>query len=84
MALVFFLFPGLEPLHHFNICSDASGTIGYGAVLGAAWFNGHWLSGLSIVYKEFFPIVVAAHIWCHGWQQRHILFEVYNEYYGVY
>ena len=78
----FFTFPGLESLPAYEVGSDASGTIGYGAFLGSEWFNGHWLSSklpLSIAYKELFPVVLSAHIWSHLWSRKRILFRVDNE-----
>ncbi len=62
----FFLLPGLMPLADLWVTSDAAGSIGYGAVYHQQWFNHVWLPAqrpLSIAYKEFFPVVVAAHLW---------------------
>jgi len=46
------------------------------------WFNGNWLPhqmDLSIAYKELFPVVIAAHIWCTRWCRKRVLFRVDNE-----
>ena len=81
-GIAFFLFPTLEPIPDFSVCSDASGAIGYGAVLDTEWFNGTWLPhqfNLSIAYKELFPVVLAAHVWGSRWSRKRILFRVDNE-----
>lgn len=78
----FFLFPGLEPIPAYEVGSDASGTLGYGAFMQSEWFNGSWLPSqlqLSIAYKELFPVVLSAHIWSHHWSRKRILFRVDNE-----
>ena len=33
----------------------------------------------SIVYKELFPVVVAAHLWGHQWCCKHVLFHSDND-----
>ena len=81
-GISFFLFPTLEPLPDFSVCSDASGTIGYGAFMDNEWFNGRWSNlqlPLSIANKELFPVVLAAHVWGPGWSRRRIMFHVDNE-----
>ena len=81
-GISFFLFPTLEPLPDFAVCSDASGVIGYGAFMDNEWFNGRWSPlqlPLSIAYKELFPVVLAAHVWAPHWSRRRILFHVDNE-----
>ena len=81
-GISFFIFPTLEPLPDFSVCSDASGATGYGAFMDNEWFNGRWSSQqapMSIAYKELFPIVLAAYIWGSRWSCRHILFQVDNE-----
>ena len=73
-GISFFFFPTLEPLPDFSVSSDASGAIGYGASLDNEWFNGRWSTlqlPLSIVYKELFPVVLAAHVRGPGWFRRH-------------
>ena len=49
-----------------ELFTDAAGSKGYGAVFGRKWFNGSWpesWSSLNITFLEFFPIVIALHIW---------------------
>jgi len=80
--ILFLLFPTLEPLPDFTVCSDASGVIGYGAFITNESFNGQWSPLqllLSIAYKELFPVVLAAHVWGPHWSCRCILFHVNNE-----
>lgn len=48
--------------------SDASGALGFSAVLGTEWFAMGWdqvpdLSDRQIAIKELFPIVVALDLW---------------------
>ncbi len=77
----FFLLPGLIPLAHLWVTSDAAGSIGYGAVYHKQWFNHVWLPAqrpLSIVYKEFFPVVVAAHLWGVRLANRRVCFQLDN------
>ncbi|CAH3014209.1 unnamed protein product [Porites evermanni] len=59
-----------DPLPDFEVSSDASGVLGYGAV-----FQGHWFSGSqSIDYKEIFPIVLAAYLWGPLWASKRVNF----------
>ncbi len=77
----FFLLPGLMPLADLWVTSDAAGSIGYGAVYHQQWFNHVWLPAqrpLSIAYKEFFPVVVAAHLWGVRWANRRVCFQLDN------
>ena len=49
-----------------ELFTDAAGSKGYGAVFGRKWFYGSWpesWSSLNITFLEFFPIVLALHIW---------------------
>ena len=81
-GISFVLFPTLEPLPHFSVCSDASGGIGYGAFMDNEWFSGQWplhQIPLSIAYNELFPVVLAANVWGTCWYRRRILFHVDNE-----
>lgn len=78
----FWLFPGLSPAVDVEVTSDAAGAIGYGAFYGNEWFNGSWQEaqwGLSIAYKELFPIVLAADLWGSKWHKCHVLFRSDNE-----
>jgi len=81
-GISFFLFPGLENPPNVCVGSDSSGTIGFGAFVESEWFNGQWSPdqfGLSIAYKELFPVVVAAHVWGDRWCRQRVLFRVDNE-----
>lgn len=49
-----------------ELFTDAAGSKGYGAVFGRKWFYGSWpesWSSLNITFLEFFPIIIALHIW---------------------
>ena len=64
----FLQYPQWAPLPDFEVSSDASGVLVYGAV-----FQGHWFSGSqSIDYKEIFPIVVAAYLWGPLWASKRV------------
>ena len=60
-----FLFPDDEPSH--TISTDASGSIGYGAVMEGRWFSGtwddEWWSDQNIALLELYPIYAALHSW---------------------
>lgn len=49
---------------HFH--TDASGSLGFGAIFQSKWFHGPWpqhLASLPITFKELFPIVLALEVW---------------------
>ncbi|XP_056009591.1 uncharacterized protein LOC130046335 isoform X1 [Ostrea edulis] len=60
-----------------QLYTDASGTKGYAAILGASWFAQPWLEHMQhcqIAVKELYPIVLALEIWGSCLQNRRILF----------
>ena len=66
--------PSLTSLE-VQLHSDASGSWGYGAVWGSAWFQVSWHQQVphkfvlsSIVVKELLPIILAAGIWGSQWR----------------
>ena len=70
-------YPQLAPLPDLEVSSDASGALGYGAVLRGHWFSGAWLPtqvSQSIEYKELFPIVMAAYLWGPQWASKRVNF----------
>ena len=61
----FLQYPQWTLLADFEVSSDASGALGYGAVVQGHWFSGASLAkqvSQSIGYKHLFPIVVAAYL----------------------
>ena len=77
----FFVLPGLFPVADLVVTSDAAGSIGYGALYQQQWFNQRWMPTqtlLSIAYKEFFPVVIAAHLWGAQWINRRVCFRLDN------
>ena len=59
--------------------TDASGSIGFAAVMGTEWFALSWdvvpsLSETQIAIKELFPIVVALELWGALLANQRILF----------
>jgi len=73
----FLQYPQWAPLPDFEVSSDASGALGYGAVFQGHWFSGAWLPtqiSASIEFKELFPIVVAAYLWGPLWASKRVNF----------
>lgn len=65
-----------------QLFTDSSGSIGYGAYFQKLWFQGRWTpsnQGMSIQWKELFPIVLAAATWGRRWSTKRILFLCDNE-----
>ena len=61
--------------------TDASGTLGYGGILGNKWFQGRCKTqqqlnapGVSIAWQELFALVVACHIWGDEFANKRIVF----------
>lgn len=64
-----------------KLFSDASGSIGFGAVFGSKWLCGNWpplLAPLHITFKELFPIVLCLEIWGPALKNHKILFKTDN------
>ena len=64
-----------------ELFSDAAGSKGYGAIFGKHWFFGAWPDAwktLNITFLEFFPIVIALHIWGPLMADRCIIFRTDN------
>ena len=61
----FLQYPQWTLLADFEVSSDASGVLGYGAVVQGHWFSGASLAkqvSQAIEYNHLFPIVVAAYL----------------------
>ena len=64
-----------------GLCTDASRTLGYGAVLGPQWLFGRWddeWKGQSITLLEFYPIVLAVSVWADSLGNKCISFHSDN------
>ena len=64
-----------------DLYTDASGTLGYGAVLGPQWLFGCWddeWRGQSVTLVEFYPIVLAVSVWSHSLSNKCISFHSDN------
>ena len=73
----FLQYPQWAPLPDFEVSSDASGALGYGAIFQCHWFSGAWLTtqvSQSIEYKELFPIIVAAYLCGPLWASKQVNF----------
>lgn len=52
--------------HSLHLYTDSASTLGFGGVLGNAWFYGSWEGyaiSQHITALEMYPIVVAMHVW---------------------
>ena len=77
------IFPDSEWTRHstMELYTDASATIGCGAVFGRKWLYGAWLNELSgdlvsIQWKELFPTYAACFTWGAEWHSKRILFHI--------
>jgi hypothetical protein len=64
-----------------HLYTDASGTLGYGAVLGNAWFWGTWDASWrnqNIALLEFYPIVLFIQVWGHLFANKCLVFHTDN------
>lgn len=62
---------------YLTLFTDASGSVGFAAVLGKNWFASRWdndLKHYQIAIKELFPIVLAIEIWGNTLSYKRILF----------
>ncbi|XP_062614297.1 uncharacterized protein LOC134276023 [Saccostrea cucullata] len=62
---------------HLTLYTDASGSLGFAAILGNEWFASHWdflQNDCQIAVKELFPIVLAIEIWGNKIKNKRILF----------
>ena len=65
-----------------SLYTDASGTLGFGAVFNNLWFSSKWPPHLihhDINYKELFTIFVALHTWKAHWFNKQIIFLTDNK-----
>ena len=66
-----------------NLFTDASGTLGYGAVLGSSWFYGAWSQqwvNQNITLLELYPNdVLAVQIWGNRLTNGRIIFHTDNQ-----
>ena len=66
---------------HLHLLTDASGSLGYGAVFGSHWFFGKWPDswvGHNIIVLEMFPIVLSIAIWASQFSNRCTMFHTDN------
>ena len=78
----FFLSDGWHDSHQLQLYTDASGTLGFGAVFRKNWCYGEWPDSWrlrNIAFLEFYPIVLSLHLWGHEMKNRRVLFFTDNE-----
>lgn len=64
-----------------SLYTDASGTIGYGAVFGTHFFYGQWPESwkhVNIAFLELYPIVAAVELWAPQLANQRILLHTDN------
>ena len=78
----FFINESFKSGQFLQLYTDASGSIGYGAVYEKQWFFGSWPEswlGYNITVLELYPIVAAVAVWGHMWKNRSVRFYSDNE-----
>ena len=78
----FFLEPDWIPPEQFQLYTDASGALGYGAYWAGSWFSQKWSQELiakPIEWKELYAIVMACETWGKHWAGKRILFHCDNK-----
>jgi len=78
----FFLDDNFVTADTLQLYTDASGSLGYGAVFQKSWFSGVWdvsWSDVNITVKELYPIVVAFEIWGDKLENKSVCFNCDNE-----
>ncbi len=70
------------PPNQFQLYTDASGTLGYGAYWAGSWFSQKWPQDLidkPIEWKELYAIVMACETWGKHWAGKRVLFHCDNK-----
>ena len=78
----FFLHRHLSLAPSLHRCTDAAGSVGYGAYYNASWFCGTWTAKQQhccIQYTELYPIALTRSIWGLEWSSRRIEFHSDNQ-----
>ena len=78
----FFHTPVLLSSCKLHLHTDASGSIGFGAVFGNSWFQGTWPPNwrqFNIAILEFYPIVAALKVWGQALRDKRVLFITDNQ-----
>lgn len=73
----------------FDLYTDSSGKVGFGAYFQGQWFCSSWAASkpmldnmeedTSMSFKELVPIVIAAMLWGSRWSRKRILFHCDNQ-----
>jgi hypothetical protein len=77
----FFLSAEVWSAQRLNLVTDASGSIGFGAVLGTHWFQGKWNDWWrqqNITLLELYPIVMALETWVDCFSNKQVLIQTDN------
>ena len=77
-GIALFLEPHWTPSPQFELFTDTSGTLGFGAYWNGAWFSGTWSAELAskpIEWKELYAIMMAScRAWGHNCSSKKLLF----------
>ena len=78
----FFLSSRVLTDRDLHLFTDASGTIGFGAVFGDLWFQGRWSRWWltqNITLLELYPIVVAIETWGDRLENKQVMLHTDNQ-----
>ena len=67
---------------HLHLYTDASGSLGYGAVFGRKWLYGPWpanWTSKNIIVLKMFPIVISMILWAAELADKFIIFHTDNQ-----
>ena len=67
---------------HLHLYTDASGSLGYGAVFGGKWLYGPWpanWTSKNIIVLEMFPIVISMILWADELADKCVTFHTDNQ-----
>jgi hypothetical protein len=67
---------------HLHLYTDASASLGFGAVFGSSWFFGEWDNAWryqNITLLELYPILVSLKVWGQLFSNKCVLFHTDNQ-----
>ena len=81
-GICFFLEDKFISADLLQLYTDASGSMGYGAVFQQSWFYGEWdenWEDINITVKYLYPIVLALELWGNKLQNKSVMPNCDNE-----
>ena len=73
----FFIDDAWENSSKLSLYTDASGTLGFGAIFGSRWCYGKWpldWAYCNIAILELYPIVLSLYLWGHEMSNQCVVF----------